>query len=462
MSNISIEDIGKRFDRNVNSNRKRIKKSTTQAFINRKRWVVDKDDTEAQTYKKEIIRKRRSERLSFFKENIKIVWNESFASAFTKKMQEIVKYLISCVVHTGVTKLKASTIAEKKSCSKNTVYNCMQKVKKCKQFYVGYEGKGIYVIVDKLHNNYFDAMKEVFGMEKQEAEELRKDLKIGDVTVYDLDVKSPLRQLLEVLIRDSDENKYLEKNEQERLKEVMAIENLQQREALSKLYYEELATTITNKQKQLAYQLCGIEEDQSHPLVPFINYASDILAGTTSSLLLDCLYDFLVYVKRRNLKPTDNFIMGMALRTAKEYFDNTGVPYSEVLLIKFREELASEYEPILEGKKLSGLKEGVKLDDDIMLAPTIDYKGEKINDKHSKLTLQQYVSLQPISTFDEFMLMNKLNLQSFFDREDFRKGNGLITIAETNKHRTLKLALEYGNVLSEQENSLKIKKDHDL
>ncbi|MBG9732258.1 hypothetical protein ABD87_22805 [Lysinibacillus sphaericus] len=459
MSNNGIAEIGKRFDKNVNSNRKRIKKSTTQAFINRKRWIVDKGDMDAQTYKKEIIQKRRSERLRFFKTNIKIVWNESFASAFTKKMQEIVKYLISCVVHTGVTRLKASTIAEKKNCSKNTVYNCMRLVKKCKQFYVGYEGKGIYVIVDKLHKNYFDAMKEVFGMEKQEAEVLRKDLKIGDVSVYDLDVQSPLRQLLEVLIRDCDENIYLEKNEQERLKEVMEIENPKQREVLSELYYEELTTTITNKQKQLAYQLCGIEEGQSHPLVPFINYASDILTGTTSSLLLDCLYDFLSYVKRRKLKPTDNFIMGMALRTAKEHFDATGVPYSEVLLNKFREELALEYEPILEGKKRSGMQVGVNLADDTMLALTVASPSNKVGkfkDKYSKLSLQQYVSMQPINNFDELMVKNKLNLHSLFDRDDFRKGNGLITIAETNQQRALKLASEYGHVLSERKNKSKL------
>lgn len=465
MDTVAILEMGKQLDiaeKRKSGNRLRIPKNIAQTFINQHRWVVDKEDEQAQMTKKEVIRKSRMERMKFFKENLKIVLKQSFASAFTKKWQEIVKYLVACTVHTGVLKVKASTIAKKKDCSLNTVYNCVKQLKESRQFYIGYEGKGTYVIVDKLHSNYIKAMKEVFGMEKEKAEELRKDLKIGDVAVYDLDEQSPLRQLLEVLVRDNEVDRYIEPEEHERLREVVEMEDKKQQESLTQLYYEEIATEITNEQKRLAYQLIGVKEGQSHPLVPFIDYASEILTGTTSSLLLDCLYDFLSYVGRRSLTGTDNFIMGMALRTAKEHFDEKGVAYSGILLDKFREELEAEYEPIIQGKIESAKQAGVRLEGDEMLANQIAKQPQKkkpkfaysTNDesKYMRVNLSEYLSGKPIKPLDKFMAKEKASLHTFFDRYDFRMGNGSVTIAETKKKRAIQYAIEFGhNVQQVQE-----------
>lgn len=59
-------------------------------------------------------------------------------------------------------------------------YNCMRVVKTCNQFYIGYQSKGIYVIVDKLHKNDLKAMREVFDIDVEKAEELQH----GTESVY--------------------------------------------------------------------------------------------------------------------------------------------------------------------------------------------------------------------------------------------------------------------------------------
>ena len=94
MDTVAILELGKQLDiaeKSKTGNRLRIPKNVAQAFINQHRWVVDKEDQQAQMIKKEVIRKSRMERMKFFKENLKTVLKQSFASLFTKKWQEIVK-----------------------------------------------------------------------------------------------------------------------------------------------------------------------------------------------------------------------------------------------------------------------------------------------------------------------------------------------------------------------------------
>lgn len=100
-----------------------------------------------------------------------------FEEIFPNKKEKILKILLDLLSKTGITKIKAETLAKKANCSIGTVYKTVKLIKLGNQILVARlksrdKNNGHYIFVDKTSENFELIMKEVFKLSDEDIKEL--------------------------------------------------------------------------------------------------------------------------------------------------------------------------------------------------------------------------------------------------------------------------------------------------
>lgn len=100
-----------------------------------------------------------------------------FDQLFPSKQFNVLTQLLIKLAQTGITKIKAETLAKDSECGITTVFKAVKAIKQTDQIIVARlksrgKNNGHYIFVDKLHANYKAIMKEVFMLDNDSIEEL--------------------------------------------------------------------------------------------------------------------------------------------------------------------------------------------------------------------------------------------------------------------------------------------------
>ncbi|WP_102693979.1 hypothetical protein [Rummeliibacillus pycnus] len=100
-----------------------------------------------------------------------------FNQLFPSKQFNVLTQLLIKLAQTGITKIKAETLAKDSECGITTVFKTVKSIKQVNQIVVARlksrgKNNGHYIFVDKLHANFKAIMKEVFFLNDDEIEEL--------------------------------------------------------------------------------------------------------------------------------------------------------------------------------------------------------------------------------------------------------------------------------------------------
>lgn len=127
-------------------------------------------------HKKERNKSYSNKRMKQFEQDVK-QQGYIFEQLFPKKQYDILTKLLIKLAQTGITKVKAETLANDSECSKTTVFKAVKAIKQTDQIIVARlksrsKNNGHYIFVDKLHANFKVIMKEVFMLDDESIEEL--------------------------------------------------------------------------------------------------------------------------------------------------------------------------------------------------------------------------------------------------------------------------------------------------
>lgn len=100
-----------------------------------------------------------------------------FEQLFPSKQFNVLTQLLIKLAQTGITKIKAETLAKDSECGITTVFKAVKAIKQADQIIVARlksrgKNNGHYIFVDKLHANFKAIMKEVFMLDDDSIEEL--------------------------------------------------------------------------------------------------------------------------------------------------------------------------------------------------------------------------------------------------------------------------------------------------
>lgn len=122
-----------------------------------------------------------------------------FEQLFPNKQYDVLTQLLIKLAQTGITKIKAETLAIDSECSKTTVFKAVKGIKQSNQIIVARlksrgKNNGHYIFVDKLHANFKAIMKEVFMLDNESIEELtvsqNEVQKVGQENAENVDTTS--------------------------------------------------------------------------------------------------------------------------------------------------------------------------------------------------------------------------------------------------------------------------------